>query len=188
MKMTVGSGRRSRRRRGTTLVEVLVALGMVLVGMLAMFRVLGTSVSGSSTASRLSQAQTRAITILESIRHSPSLALACLAANPPSNWASCEQICWSALPTPRYDACIYTMSRFSIVKSPAGTTLGQTVDRSQQAYVLDTNSTTGSAVALGGVNNNVYDVQVVVGWNDDNTATLPPQHTVRLRTGVFPVQ
>jgi type II secretory pathway pseudopilin PulG len=114
--MTRRSASRIQRRRGTTLVEVLVALGMVLVGMLAMFRVLGTSVNGSSTASRLSQAQMRAITILESIRHSPRLALECLSVTAPTDWRNCEQICYNSLPTPQFDACIYTIDRFSIIK------------------------------------------------------------------------
>ena len=178
-----------RRRKGSTLIEVMISMGIVLVGMLVLFGVLGTSISGSSTASRVSQAETRAITILESIRHSPPLALSCLAQNIPANWSACEQVCLNALTQQNFDGCIYTMSRFSIVHAP-GQDMGQAVDRSLQLYSLNNYS----GVHVAGQYNNVYDIDVVISWNDNNTdssstvAGTSGYHSVHLRTGVFPVQ
>ena len=58
----------TNRQRGATLVEVLISLAIVLVGMAGLFRVLASSIAGSTAASRISQAQLRAQLILESIR------------------------------------------------------------------------------------------------------------------------
>jgi Tfp pilus assembly protein PilV len=180
--------RRRAANRGSTLIEVMISMGIVLVGMLALFSVLGTSINGSSSASRITQAETRAITILESIRHSPPLALACLVNNGgPANWSACEQLCLTALPNQNYDGCIYTLGRFTVVNAP--TDMGQTVDRSLQTYLLDPRS----RVTLAGTNNNVFDIDVFVSWNDDNSSDTsnpnkPGYHAVHLRTGVFPNQ
>jgi Tfp pilus assembly protein PilE len=185
MRRNAGRSRgRLERRRGSTLIEIMISLALVLVGMLALFRVIGTSVRGSSTSSRLSQAQTRAITILESFRQSPALALGCLAnTSAVASWANCEAICLATLTTAKYDGCIYTMDRFSILSQPASD-MGQVADRNLQKYVLDSRT----QVRLAGVNSNVYDIDLYVGWNEDNTLANPAQHIVHLRTGVFPVQ
>jgi type II secretory pathway pseudopilin PulG len=185
--------RRRRATSGATLIEIMISLVIVLVGMLALFKVLSTAVVGSSTASKLSQAQTRAMTILESIRHSPKVALSCLSTTPnPSNWKTCEQTCLSQLTNQKWDSCIYTIDRFSVISGPdptganpyaTGPTGGQFADRNQQNYVVDAKS----AVTIAGPNNNVFDVDITVGWNDDGSAsTSAGYHSVRVRTGVFP--
>jgi Tfp pilus assembly protein PilV len=79
------------RQRGATLVEVLFSLTIVLGGTLAMAQVLASSLSGSRSASRIDQAETRAQSILESLRLAPEAALACLEKN--SDWSQCEKLC-----------------------------------------------------------------------------------------------
>lgn len=183
---------RRQRQRGATLIEIMISMAIVLVGMLAMFSVLTSAINGSSTASRMSQAQMRATTILESIRQSPSTALVCLAsANNATTWSNCETPCKNALTVASQDACLYSMTAYNTIKQPdtatAGQTTGQSSDRNGQVYLIDPNS----RVALAGVNSAVYDVRVIIGWNDDNSSTTTQQagyHTMQLRTGVFPVQ
>src|SRR5262249_53907595 len=112
--------RRSRNERGTTLVEILISLTVVLIGMLALFRVLASSVAGAATASRLNQAQLRAESILEAIRIAPAPALACLAANAATNWSNCETICKVNQTSAQADSqtCIYTTSSMTILAAP----------------------------------------------------------------------
>lgn len=192
---------RQRRERGATLLEIMISLALVLVGMLALFKVLTTSITGSATSSKLSQAQIRLITILESIRHSPidpttgnSPALDCLALagppvdNIPTNWRNCENACLSLLTVQSHDACLYSMDSFRYIKGPDATK-GQLIDRNQQNYILDPRS----VVQRAGTNTFVYDVRLVIGWWDDNGTTLPTgsgpwpgYHSMQVRTGVFP--
>ncbi len=87
--------------RGTTLIEVMISMALVLVGMLALFRVLGTSIAGSAAASRFSQAELRAETLIEAIRMAPSSALTCLSTTAPSGWPSCGAAYAIAAPTDR---------------------------------------------------------------------------------------
>jgi len=78
-----------RRARGTTLVEVMISMSLVLAGMLALFRVLGASVAGSATASRFVQAELRASSLVETVRLAPAATLSCLAAHGSAGWSAC---------------------------------------------------------------------------------------------------
>jgi Tfp pilus assembly protein PilV len=81
---------RRARRRGTSLVEVMLSMGVALAGMLALSRVLITSITGSATASHLSQAQLRASSLIETMRLAPRPTLRCLAAATTSaSWKGC---------------------------------------------------------------------------------------------------
>jgi type II secretory pathway pseudopilin PulG len=189
---------RRRRQEGATLLEIMISLALVLLGMLALFKVLTTSISGSATSSRLSQAQVRLITILESIRHSPTdtngipVVMNCLMANTPGpNWSACETLCKSLLTNPTQDACIYTLQSFSFIPAPDPTGAsahkagGQTLDRNLQQYVIDPDDT---KIQLAGTNGFVYDVTLTIGWNDDNGTQYQPiagWHQVKIRTGIF---
>lgn len=186
--------RRQRRARGATLIEIMISMAIVLVGMLAMFSVLTSAINGSSTASRMSQAQMRATTIIESIRTSPALALTCLAgANGTPGWQSCEATCKAALTIQSPDACVYSMgtgSAYDAILQPntgstSGGQVGQSSDRNGQVYFIAPKS----RIALAGANSALYDVRVIIGWNDDNSTNTNPQpgyHSMELRTGVFP--
>lgn len=189
----------------------MISLALVLVGMLALFKVLTSSISGSATSSRMSQAQVRLMTIIESLRHSPAdsnnagklTALDCLVAAQapndykPSNWQACETTCMNLLGTAKRDGCIYSMDSFSVINAPdfkgasSYSNNGQQVDRSLQQYIIDPRS----RVKTAGPNNTVYDIDLWVGWWDDNSTTLPTQaqitagvipgyHTAHFRTGV----
>ncbi|HWE31235.1 MAG TPA: hypothetical protein VHB97_24680 [Polyangia bacterium] len=80
---------RRRRSRATTLVEVMISMGLVLVGMLALLRVLVTSITGSATASHFTQAELRAATLVETMRLAPASALGCLATTASASWSTC---------------------------------------------------------------------------------------------------
>lgn len=110
-----------RRQRGTTLIEVMISMGLVLVGMLALFRVLVTSITGSAAASRFTQAELRAETLLETIRLAPAATLACLSSTASASWTTCGAAYAIASPT----------------------------DRSNQAYVLDAQSHVSAGGASG---------------------------------------
>jgi Tfp pilus assembly protein PilV len=78
-----------RRSRGASLVEVMLSMGVVLVGMLALFRVLATSITGSATAAHLTQAQLRASSLVETLRFQSRATLGCLAATTSTGWSGC---------------------------------------------------------------------------------------------------
>jgi hypothetical protein len=177
----------------------MISMAVVLVGMLAMFGVLRTSITGSSTAQKISQAQLRAATVIESIRQSPNSALSCLASNSPQYWGNCETLCKAALTIKNPDGCIYTMDSFATLhapditgKNPYDTTgTGQKNDRHGQTYWIDPSNDPdkGSWVRAGGTNGTIYDIHVVVGWNDDGSTKdtgNASYHRVVLRSGVLP--
>jgi Tfp pilus assembly protein PilV len=109
------------RRRGSTFVEVMISMGLVLVGMLALARVLVTSITGSATAARYTQAELRAETLVEAMRTAPSSALACLSTTPSARWPTCGRSFALAAP----------------------------VDRNGQRYVLDGSSRVTAGGASG---------------------------------------
>jgi Tfp pilus assembly protein PilV len=102
-----------RRTRGTSLVEVMLSMGVALVGMLALFRVLVTSITGSATASHFSQAQLRASSLIETMRMQPRATLACLAATTSASWTTCSA--QLALSSPDRNGQIYVLDPSSAV-------------------------------------------------------------------------
>jgi Tfp pilus assembly protein PilV len=76
------------RTRGASLTEVMISMSLVLVGTLALARVLVTSITAGATASHFAQAEARAAALVETIRLAPPPALACLAAHAGS-WSTC---------------------------------------------------------------------------------------------------
>ncbi len=107
------------RARGTTLVEVMISMGLVLVGMLALFRVLGTSIAGSATASHFSQAALRAETLVEVMRLAPASALACLSTTPSAGWSACGASFSLAAPADR-NGQLYAIDPASRVSAGGG--------------------------------------------------------------------
>jgi hypothetical protein len=136
--------------------------------------------------------------VMESIRQSPLTALSCLAANSNGNWSTCEALCKAALVVKNPDGCIYTMDSFALLHAPDvsgahtyDTTNGQKKDRSGQQYAIDQSNDAdkGTWVKVGGTNGTIFDIHVVVGWNDDGTTTdtgNSSYHRVVLRSGVLP--
>ncbi len=195
------------RPRGATMVEVLISLAIVLVGMAGLFKVLSSSVAGSSAASRISQAQLRAQLLLESIRAANLDTLTCLGAQPPSAWGSCETVCrvsqsYAGGGTQAQtftQSCIFTPASLALIPgaTPTGCTSGsgQQVDRSCQTYFVVSNGLRDARDTFVNFSNRIFDVQVTIGWNDDNTAVAPggasaanvlppvPNHVVTFRSG-----
>jgi type II secretory pathway pseudopilin PulG len=183
--------RRRPRQRGTSLIEILISLAVVLVGMLALFKTLATSVTGSMTASRLTQAQQRAILVMENMRVAPKLVLNCLVSTTPaSNWTTCENTCLTNLPAATnksIDSCTYYNLKHSTGTLPV---IALDTDAANQNYFVV--STIGSNpytnVSLPpsfGLASTLFEAQVVIGWNDNNLTTEPPDHYVVLRSGVY---
>lgn len=185
--------RRRRRARGATLIEILISLAVVLVGMLALFKTLATSVTGSMTASRLTQAQQRAVLVTEAIRVAPKPAIRCLASTAASGWAACEAVCRANLlsgQANKAEACVYTTFDVKDESGCTGCTLAVNEDKTQQSYAVvaanPKQPTAVSQVRVSGLGSTVYDSQVVIGWRDDNTdPSQAPDHWVTLRSGVF---
>lgn len=176
-----------RRQRGTSLIEILISLAVVMVGMLALFKTLSTSIVGSATASRLTQAQQRAVLVMESIRVAPKAVLSCLVStNPAANWTACETTCLTTLTgtTKTKDSCTYvSLNQGLILKA-------DTDSNAQKYYVVSTNAsgpiTQVTLPPSAGLTAALYESQVVIGWNDENTdASSNPAHYVVLRSGVY---
>ncbi len=192
--------RRQRRQRGTTLIEIMISMGIVLVGMLAMFGVLRSAIGGSATASRMSQAQLRAQTIIESIRNSPKQALTCLYTTSAASWDNCVAVCKQQLTVQTWDACVYSLTALKHLPAPDtsgvnqfDTNNGQANDRNGMSYFIESDQTRSpsgySRVDIAGANSALFDVRVTVAWYDDAQAQPPSgYHSVTLRTGVFPIQ
>lgn len=191
-----------RRTHGATLIEVMMSLAIVLVGMLALFRILGSAAVGSGTAARSNQALMRASLLLENMRQAPQATLACLASNNPDNWTVCETSCRALLTgaSAPADLCVFTPASMAAIPGPAMATMGngyassgQSTDRAQQAYSLVYDGTRGvrdTFVRVTGANTRIYEMQITIGWNDSNvtgaiaTATTY-EHALTLRSGVF---
>jgi type II secretory pathway pseudopilin PulG len=195
--------RRQTKQRGATLVEILVSLAIVTIGLLGLFATISSVSYGSSTSSRLQQAQLRAQTIMEALRTAPEATLQCLQANY-GNWGTCETSCVTAqnadmggFGPANLQSCIFTVDRMSMLPGPgrAGSPTPQdlTRDRSGLRYqlIFDNrhNQARDSFVRRTGLNNRVYEIQITVGWNDDGSDNInlnqPGVHTVTLRSGVF---
>ncbi|MGZ3441609.1 MAG: type IV pilus modification PilV family protein [Polyangia bacterium] len=144
------------RDRGTSLVEVMLSMGIALVGVLALFRVLVTSITGSATASHLTQAQLRAATLVEAMRLAPRATLSCLSATTSASWSTCG-------------------APF-VLSSP---------DRSGQIYLLDPSSAVTVAGANGGAFD-VRVVVGFNDDNSTSTGAASGYHSVALRTGIYP--
>ena len=70
-----------RSDRGTTLLEIMISMAVIMIGMLGLVRVLSVATSGTSTANKFLQAQMRAQLVLEAIRRAPTGMLGCLVSN-----------------------------------------------------------------------------------------------------------
>jgi type II secretory pathway pseudopilin PulG len=199
---------RGRRARGVTLIEIMISLGLVLTGLLVLFKVLSTAVSGSSFSSRAAQAHMRAASILEAIRQAPNAALVCLASTPAAGWSACETTCLNnqiggSGPT-KLSSCIFTMASFANLSGPAtgyasgAAVYNETYDRNGTSYVINNlwalpTAPTAPAgygdtyVRQVGDGLRTYEIAVSVGWKDDTTAStaLPQTHNVTLVTGLF---
>jgi len=104
---------------------VMISMGLVLIGMLALFRVLVTSITGSASASHFTQAELRAETLVEAMRLGPASALACLSTTAPASWSTCGASFAIAAPTDR-NGQLYVLDGASRVT--AGGTSGNFYD------------------------------------------------------------
>lgn len=192
------------RARGVTLVELMISLVVIITGLLVVFRAIGVSVAGSSTSSRVSQAQVRAAAIIEAIRLAPDNALTCLRNTPVVNWSTCEALCYSLQTggaTASRSSCIFTTDSFQYVPGPSAGVATQYADqrndRLGQSYLL--NATGAPALATDpakyastyvrqvGDGLRTWEAVVTVSWNDDNSNRVAPfpDHSVTLATGIF---
>ncbi|MEO6953304.1 MAG: prepilin-type N-terminal cleavage/methylation domain-containing protein [Polyangia bacterium] len=181
-----------QRSRGVTLVELMMSLVVIVVGMLAIFRVISTSVVATSTSSRVSQAQARSSTIIEAIRLAPAAAITCLKATAVSGWATCEVTCKNSQTAPGTaspSSCIFTangVGGFATLRGPnTGAAFGapvqtQQYDRLGQQYFLNTNITAPTAGTASAAYGGTYvrgagdslrtlEIAITTCWNDDNS-------------------
>jgi Tfp pilus assembly protein PilV len=161
-----------------TLIELLISIGVVMVGMLGMLRVLSAAVEGSVSAQRFSQGQTRAQEVIEAMRTAPLATLQCLVQGTAS-WAGCESSCKAALGVnASSQACVFiTLANLDAQNQ-------DTTNTQYQVVTDTTDQTRSSFVAVGGTSARIYDLQVTVGWNDDGT-NAAPTHRVTMHSAVF---
>ncbi len=191
--------RRRNVQRGTTLIEILISMAVVVVGMLGLYKAIGSATQGSMLANRFTQAQARAQQVVEAMRKSPPgtppPALDCLArlgtGGSTAAWANCEVKClqtYNANFPSNTQSCIFS-SLDAVTPAGPGPVFGQAADKAQQQYavVFDTTSPVATQQRSSWVKPvlnclsqpcTLYDVQVTVGWNDDGStqsvATLNP--------------
>ncbi|HEY3356179.1 MAG TPA: hypothetical protein VGQ83_23205 [Polyangia bacterium] len=104
--MCTGSSNRSETRRceaGSSIIEVLVSLALVVIGLLGVYSAYTSSVSATAHGQRVTQATARAERQLEMLRNAPTTAIRCLAgcasdtACSTGCAASCTQQCCQGL-------------------------------------------------------------------------------------------
>ena len=166
------------------MIEIMISLVVITIGMLGIYRVLSTSIKGSSTALRYNQAQVRVQQVIEAMRTAPAAVLNCLAMAPASDWGlpgGCETQCRAALgPGASAQACVFVTLASSGQAQDPGT--------QQYAVIYDAADPTGAGstfVVRTGGTGRVYDVQVTVGWNDDTGGATPPTRRVTMRQAIF---
>lgn len=181
--------RRSSRQRGSTLLEIMLSMAVVLVGMFFLFRVLSVASKGTQASQRLTQGLARAQLVLESMRAAPPSVLDCLSTTAVSSWPTCEAVCLQWMKnTPKVrglasaESCVF----FTLATMNLGT------DSTQQQYavVYDPGALVASSswVMNNSPQRSVYDAQVTIGWKDDGTATsntCAGQHCITLRTAIY---
>lgn len=139
---------------------MMMALGAVAVGLLMLTRVAQSAGKGATHAHRISQAEARAVAVIENIRSAPAAIVSCLATTATPNWGTCETQCRTLFGP---DAC-----RFLNLASPSDTT--------GQAFAIDTTKT---SVTTG----TPPFIQVSVFWVDDGPAVDGPlMHKVVLQS------
>ncbi len=199
---------RARAAAGATVAEVVVALGVVLVGLVALFGALAARLVGGATAAHLTQAQLEAAGVLERVRAAPAEALDCLAAAP-SSWSPCEDVCRRARAAQTNDATAQKNDATAEKPHPENAHSG--IAHPGIAHPENARAGAGRAEACAfsagvpysvvldpaaqlapdGVTRTsrverrgqVYDVQVTVGWGEGERAR--PRHFVTLRSAVF---
>jgi len=147
---------------GITLTEVLISMLLVVVGLLGLTRVASVAVQSNTKSFRMAQAVSKAQDRLEALRNVPTAALSCLAGG--GNPTSCVSSCTSA--GGEQVACQTAM----------GTAPGNNIDQMSTPYQY--------AFLVRQANTNVYDIQVLVTFNDDSVDPPKPVR-ILLRTAEF---
>ena len=114
--------------------------------------------------------------------------IAAMAINPAISWTNCETLCRARLGVvASAEACVF---------STLGN-VGQAQDGTRQQYAVIYNGgnfASGSSwVQRAGAGGSLYDVQVVIGWRDDDPLAVLPQntpcggavHCVTLRNSIY---
>ncbi|MCD6497786.1 MAG: hypothetical protein J7M25_05695 [Deltaproteobacteria bacterium] len=152
----------NRGQAGITLTEVLISMLLVVGGLLGLTRVASVAVSSNSKSFRMDQAVSKAQARLEALRNVPTAALSCLAGG--SAPSACVSSCTAA--GGEQVACQTAM----------GTAPGNNTDQMATPYQY--------AFLVRQSNANVYDIQVLVTFNDDSVDPPKPVR-ILLRTAEF---
>lgn len=192
--MRVTHKARTKRQRGSTLLEIMLSMAVVLVGMFFLFRVLSVASKGTQSSQRLTQGLSRAQLVLEAMRTAPPAVLDCLQRSPATSWATCEADCLQWMRnTPKVKGLASAESCVFFTLSTSG--LGSDATKQQYAVVYDPGNfvAQSSWILNNSPQRSVYDAQVTIGWKDDGTAssnTCAGQHCITLRTAIYrdPIQ
>jgi hypothetical protein len=142
--------------------EVLISLAVIIIGLLGLTRVASVAVQTNTRGLRMATAADKARARLEALRNVPTATLACLASG--SDPSSC------------LSSCVGGGGEQYACQTALGLAPGDQTD------AMNTQYNYGFLVQM--VTSNIYDIQVVVTFNDD---TVDQPRTVRAmyRTAVY---
>jgi len=145
-----------------TLLEVMMAFTVLLVGLLTLFKVATVAQSSNVRTRQFQNALTKAQDILEIMKDVPTQTLACLAGGTPA--PGCVNSCINASADPQ--TCAIAL----------GTDAAWYMDSHGMAFVP-------TITAAPGAYTSTYEVQVVMTWVGDERP--PKTHRVLLKTLVY---
>jgi len=154
--------RTAHRQRGMTLLEVMVAFTILLIGVLTLFKVATVAQSSNVRTRQFQYALTKAQDVLELVKDLPTQTLACLAGGTVA--AGCVTSCTGGGADPQ--TCAIALG-------------------TDAAWYRDIHGMVYTPVITGapGAFSNTYEVQVVITWTGDERP--PKTHNVLLRTMVY---
>lgn len=197
--------RPGRRQRGATLLEIMLSMAVVLIGMLALFRVLSVASKGASAAQKYNQAAARGQQVIEAMRMTPRAVLDCLNNHTADQWAQCEAQCLTFFkqmtvnpPVNGVQGLVPQACVFSTLSNLAATlgavpTYDRDLNGQQYAVVYNSGDFRDNSSWVQNTQQwrLVYEVQVTIGWKDDGSASATggcgpgKQHCVTLRTSMY---
>lgn len=147
---------------GMTLLEVLMAFSLLLIGLISIFKVATVANSSNVRTRQFQIALTKAQDVMELVKELPTQTLACLAGG--TSAAGCYGSCVSANADPQTCA-IALGTDVTWYRDPHGTVYTPTLTATVSSFA------------------STYDVQVVVSWM--GVENPPKTHNVILKTMVY---
>ena len=153
---------KARHQSGMTLLEVIMAFSVLLIGLLSLFKVVTVASSSNMRTRQLQTALTKAQDVLELMKEVPTQTIACLASGVEASGC--------------YSSCINAGAQPETCSVALGTDLTWYEDGHGIQFVPTITGATGTEP-------NTYEIQVVISWM--GTERVPKTHRMLLRTMVY---